>query len=100
MNVEQFYPLFLKAEKVTIDSRKINTNDIFFAFSGDNFNAAILAEKAMNDGALAAIVEDKSFENAEKNIFFVPSTLEFLQNLAVHHRNQLQIPIIGLTGSN
>ncbi|AYN01707.1 UDP-N-acetylmuramoyl-tripeptide--D-alanyl-D-alanine ligase [Chryseobacterium sp. 3008163] len=100
MNIEQFYPLYLKAEKVTIDSRKINRNDIFFAFSGDNFNAASLAEKAINDGALAAIVEDESFENAEKNIFFVPSTLEFLQNLAVHHRNQLQIPIIGLTGSN
>ena len=100
MNIEQFYPLYLKAEKVTIDSRKISTNDIFFAFSGDNFNAASLAEKAIDDGALAAIVEDKSFENAEKNIFFVSSTLEFLQNLAVHHRNQLQIPIIGLTGSN
>lgn len=100
MNIEQFYPLYLKAEKVTIDSRKICTNDIFFAFSGDNFNAASLAEKAINDGALAVIVEDESFENAEKNIFFVPSTLEFLQNLAVHHRNQLQIPIIGLTGSN
>ncbi|MCI3939092.1 UDP-N-acetylmuramoyl-tripeptide--D-alanyl-D-alanine ligase [Chryseobacterium aahli] len=100
MNIEQFYPLYLKAEKVTIDSRKISINDIFFAFSGDNFNAASLAEKAINDGALAAIVEDESFENTEKNIFFVPSTLEFLQNLAVHHRNQLQIPIIGLTGSN
>jgi len=100
MNVEQFYPLFLKAEKVTIDSRKINTNDIFFAFSGDNFNAASLAEKAIKDGALAVIVEDQSFENKEKNIFYIPSTLEFLQNLAVRHRNQLQIPIIGLTGSN
>jgi UDP-N-acetylmuramoyl-tripeptide--D-alanyl-D-alanine ligase len=100
MNVEQFYPLFLKAEKVTIDSRKINTNDIFFAFSGDNFNAASLAEKAIEDGALAVIIEDENFENKDKNIFYVPSTLEFLQDLSVHHRNQLQIPIIGLTGSN
>lgn len=100
MNAEQFYPLFLKAEKVTIDSRKVNANDIFFAFSGDNFNAATLAEKAIKDGALAVIVEDESFGNSDKNIFYVPSTLEFLQNLAVHHRNQLQIPIIGLTGSN
>lgn len=100
MNIEQFYPLFLKADKVTIDSRKINTNDIFFAFSGDNFNAAKSAEKAIKDGALAVIVEDENFENSDQNIFYVPSTLEFLQNLAIHHRNQLQIPIIGLTGSN
>lgn len=100
MTIEHFYPIYLKAEKVTIDSRKINANDIFFAFSGDNFNAASLAEKAIADGALAVMVEDKNFENENNNIFYVPSTLEFLQNLAVHHRNQLQIPIIGLTGSN
>lgn len=100
MNIEQFYPLFLKSNKVTIDSRKVGKNDVFFAFSGDSFNAATLAEKAIADGALAVIVEQTEFENKDENIFYVPSTLEFLQQLAVHHRNQLTIPIIGLTGSN
>ncbi|MDR6403885.1 MULTISPECIES: UDP-N-acetylmuramoyl-tripeptide--D-alanyl-D-alanine ligase [Chryseobacterium] len=100
MNIEQFYPLFLQSEKVTIDSRKIGKNDIFFAFSGENFNAATLAEKAIENGALAVIVEQEDFENKDNNIFYVPSTLDFLQELAIHHRNQLQIPIIGLTGSN
>ncbi|SEW00542.1 UDP-N-acetylmuramoyl-tripeptide--D-alanyl-D-alanine ligase [Chryseobacterium wanjuense] len=100
MNIEQFYPLFLKSGKVTIDSRKIGKDDIFFAFSGENFNAATLAEKAIDEGALAVIVEQQDFENTDKNIFYVPSTLEFLQDLAVRHREQLDIPIIGLTGSN
>ncbi|NML70559.1 UDP-N-acetylmuramoyl-tripeptide--D-alanyl-D-alanine ligase [Chryseobacterium sp. RP-3-3] len=100
MNIEQFYPLFLKSDKVTIDSRKVGKNDIFFAFSGDNFNAATFAEKAADEGALAVIVEQQEFENKDKNIFYVPSTLEFLQQLAVHHRNHLKIPVIGLTGSN
>lgn len=100
MNIEQFYPIFLQSEKVTIDNRKINKNDIFFAFSGENFNAAIVAEKAIEDGALAVIVEQQDFENTDKNIFYVRSTLEFLQELAVYHRKQLQIPVIGLTGSN
>ena len=100
MNVEQFYPLFLKSNKVTIDSRKIDANDIFFAFSGDNFNAATLADKAIENGALAVIVEQIEFENVDKNIFYVSSTLDFLQKLSLHHRNQLTIPIIGLTGSN
>ncbi|MEY8759519.1 UDP-N-acetylmuramoyl-tripeptide--D-alanyl-D-alanine ligase [Chryseobacterium tongliaoense] len=100
MNIEQFYPLFLKSGKVTIDSRKIEKNDIFFAFSGENFNAATLAEKAIADGALAVIVEQKEFENEEKNIFYTPSTLDFLQNLAIRHRDLLKIPVIGLTGSN
>lgn len=100
MNIEQFYPLVLQAGKVTIDSRKIAKNDIFFAFSGENFNAATLAEKAIDDGALAVIVELPEFENRDKNIFYVPSTLEFLQQLAIYHRNKLSIPFIGLTGSN
>ncbi|WP_294296901.1 UDP-N-acetylmuramoyl-tripeptide--D-alanyl-D-alanine ligase [uncultured Chryseobacterium sp.] len=100
MNIEQFYPLFLQAEKVTIDSRKVGKDDIFFAFSGENFNAATLAGQAVENGALAVIVEHKDFEDASKNIFYVPSTLDFLQALAIHHRQQLDIPVIGLTGSN
>ncbi|GEN76431.1 UDP-N-acetylmuramoyl-tripeptide--D-alanyl-D-alanine ligase [Chryseobacterium hagamense] len=100
MNTEQFYPLFLQAEKVTIDSRKIGKDDIFFAFSGDNFNAATLAGQSIDNGALAVIVEQKEFEDEARNIFYVPSTLDFLQELAIYHRKQLQIPVIGLTGSN
>ncbi len=100
MNAEQFYPIFLQSNQVVIDSRKIKENDIFFAFSGDNFNAAIQAEEAIDNGALAVIVEQIEFENIAKNIFYVPSTLFFLQELALLHRNLLKIPIIALTGSN
>lgn len=100
MNIESFYKLYLQSNKVTIDSRKIEKNDIFFAFSGENFNAATLAKDAIEKGAIAAIVEDKKYEDFEKNIFYVPSTLDFLQSLAILHRNQLSIPIIALTGSN
>jgi len=100
MNAETFYPIYLQSANAVIDSRKIQKNDIFFAFSGENFNAAELSEDAVNKGALAAIVEQPQFENREKNIFYVPSTLDFLQELARLHRKHLQIPVIGLTGSN
>lgn len=100
MNIQEFYTIYLQANKVTIDSRKIEEGDIFFAFSGDNFNAASLAEEAINNGAKAVIVEDKNYENIERNIFFVESTLLFLQELAKFHREKLNIPIIALTGSN
>lgn len=100
MNAEQFYPLFLQSSNVVIDSRKIEQNDIFFAFSGETFNAAALAEEAVKKGALAVIVEQPDYENQEKHIFYVPSTLQFLQELAVYHRQMLTIPVIGLTGSN
>jgi len=100
MNAASFYPLFLKANKVTIDSRTVEKNDLFFAFYGDNFNAAISAEDAVNKGALAVLVEDQTFENTERNIFYVPSTLAFLQELASYHRSHMKIPVIALTGSN
>lgn len=100
MNAATFYPLFLQSANVTIDSRTIQKNDIFFAFSGESFNAASLAEEAIRKGALAVIVEQVAFENIDRNIFYVPSTLTFLQQLACYHRDQLNIPVIALTGSN
>lgn len=100
MNAENFYPIYLQSSNVVIDSRKIGSGDIFFAFSGDNFNAAELADDAIDKGALAVIVEQEQYENTGNNIFYVPSTLIFLQELAKYHRNQLNIPIIALTGSN
>lgn len=100
MDVKNFYFSYFQAGKISIDSRKIENGTIFFAFSGENFDAAIKAEDAIQNGAAAVIVEKKEYENMDKNIFYAPSTLVFLQDLALFHRRQLQIPIIGLTGSN
>lgn len=100
MNISTFYPLFLKAKGVTIDSRKVEAGDVFFAFSGENFDAATLAEDAADKGATAVIVENEKYQNLSRQIFYVPSALKFLQDLASHHRQQLKIPIIALTGSN
>ena len=100
MDVKDFYFSYFQAGNISIDSRKIEKGTIFFAFAGENFDAATKAEDAIRNGAAAVIVERKEYENIDKKIFYVPSTLDFLQNLALFHRRQLQIPIIGLTGSN
>lgn len=100
MNVNEFYPIFLRSANVVIDSRKIGRGDLFFAFSGENYNAAERAAQAIEDGAVAVIVEDEHFSDPQQHIFYVPSTLDFLQELAIFHREKLAIPVIGLTGSN
>lgn len=100
MELNEFYPLFLASKNLQIDSNKVEKNDLFFAFSGDSFNAATKAKDAMEKGAIAVIVEDQKFEDKTSRIFYVPSTLVFLQDLARFHRAQLTLPIIGLTGSN
>ena len=100
IDIREFYSAYFNAGNVCIDSRKIKKGDVFFAFSGERFNAATLAEMAVEQGASAVVVEDKWYADVQKKIFFIPSTLEFLQELALYHREQLKIPIIALTGSN
>ena len=100
MNLSEFYPIYLQSKNVVIDSRKVETGSLFFAFSGDNYNGAEKADEAIRNGALAVIVEDEKYSDTANGIFYVPSTLVFLQQLSVFHRDQLSIPIIGLTGSN
>ena len=100
MNIEELYALYLEGNNVVIDSRKVEKEDLFFAFSGENFDAAKSAQSAIDNGAKAVIVENQKYSNPAHSIFYVDSTLETLQNLARHHRSQLTIPIIGLTGSN
>ncbi|MFY0715057.1 UDP-N-acetylmuramoyl-tripeptide--D-alanyl-D-alanine ligase [Seonamhaeicola sp. NFXS20] len=99
MNTEELHKLFLKCNKVSTDTRKIETNDIFFALKGENFNGNIYAKQALEKGAKYAIVDEKEFVNTP-NIFLVDNVLGALQKLASFHRDYLNIPIIALTGSN
>lgn len=92
MNIEQFYPIYLQCKNVVIDSRKVESGSLFFAFSGESYNAAEKATEARDKGALAVIVEDENYFASENNIFYVPSTLKFLQDLAVFHRDKINIP--------
>ena len=99
MNIEALYNIYSQHYLVDTDSRKIRKNSIYFALKGENFNGNIFAEEAISKGALYSIVDEKKY--ATKNtIILVKDVLETLQNLAKYHRKKLNIPIIGLTGSN
>ncbi len=100
MNTTAIFDLFLANRKVTTDTRNIEKNSIFFALKGANFNGNLFANQAIENGAIAAIVDEKQYENIQKNIFYTENALTALQNLAKAYRNYLKIPFIGLTGSN
>lgn len=91
--------LIKKGCSISTDSRKIEKNCIFFALRGDNFNGNDFVDKALQDGASLAIVDEKSLQG-NKNTLYVDDTLLFLQQVALQYRKELIIPIIGLTGSN
>lgn len=99
MNIAALYKLYTHSLLVDTDTRKIRKNTLFFALKGDNFNGNQFAEKALELGAQYAIVDEEKYKT-QTNIILVDNVLQTLQALANYHRKKLNIPIIGLTGSN
>ena len=99
MKITALYKLYSEHFLVDTDTRSIRKNTIFFALKGDNFNGNTFAEKALELGAIFAIVDEEKYK-LNKNIILVDNVLETLQKLANYHRKQFSFPIIGLTGSN
>jgi UDP-N-acetylmuramoyl-tripeptide--D-alanyl-D-alanine ligase len=99
MSITELYQIYLKYPAVQTDSRKVQQGGIFFALKGDNFNGNIFAAKALDDGAVYAVVDDASVVQDERYIL-TEDVLTALQQLASHHRSQLNIPVIAITGSN
>jgi len=72
---------------------------MFFALKGDKFNANEFAAQALDKGATYAVIDEQKHAVSNKCIV-VSDVLDTLQQLAAYHRKQLNIPVIGLTGSN
>lgn len=98
MTIPELYELFLSTDGVSTDTRTVGENQIYFALKGDNFDGNHFAEKAIESGARFAIIDDDQFHS--ESTILVQDVLRTLQALSSYHRDQLKIPIIGLTGSN
>lgn len=99
MEIKTLHELFLQSSLIDTDTRKIREGSIFFALKGDNFNGNHFASQALEKGARWAIVDEATYANDHRTIL-VEDVLEYLQALANYHRHYINIPIIGLTGSN
>lgn len=99
MELNQLYEAYKQHPTVFTDSRLAKNGGLFFALKGDRFDGNQFALQALADGAHFAIVDDANLAN-EQRCIYVPDVLAALQQLANYHRHQLQIPIIGITGTN
>ncbi len=99
-SIEILYKHFLQHPVVCTDTRKITANCIFFALKGENFNGNLFTSQALNSGAAFVVVDEKIDDERKEKIILVEDVLTTLQYLATHHRKQLNIPVIALTGSN
>ena len=99
MTIKELHNIYLKANSVCTDTRKINDNDLFFALKGDNFDGNKFAKQALEAGAGYVVVDDPNVVKSDRYIL-VEDVLRSLQLLATFHRRYLGIKILSLTGSN
>ncbi|MGG5902569.1 UDP-N-acetylmuramoyl-tripeptide--D-alanyl-D-alanine ligase [Sphingobacterium daejeonense] len=100
MQIAQLYQIYKDFPNICTDTRKISKDCLFFALKGDNFNGNSFAEKALEAGAKYVIVDDSSFYKEDPAYVLVDDVLTALQELARFHRKHLNIPFIGITGTN
>lgn len=99
MDLERLYGIYLKHPIVRNDTRKIVPGCIYWSIRGERFDGNTFAAEALNQGAAYAVVDTPELAVNDRYVL-VEDALEALQALARHHRQQLGIPVIAITGSN
>lgn len=88
--------------KVCIDTRKIEKDNIYFALKGENFNGNEFVKDAFERGASIAIIDEVLYKNTSENfgtIIKVENSEKALLNLAKYYREKLGLKVVGITGS-
>jgi len=100
MKIKDLHSHFLKSTGICTDTRAITKDCLFFALKGANFNGNKFTQEALNKGAYKVIIDEKSYHKNSGETILCENSLNMLQKLASYHRQQLDLPIIALTGSN
>ena len=97
--IRELYRIYRNHRKVSIDSRTIEKNAIFFALKGENYDGNSFAKNAIAKGATIAVIDNPKYKVDDKYIL-VRDSLQTLQDLAKYHRQQMDIPFIAISGTN
>lgn len=98
-SVACLYERYLVHRSIATDSRNIAPHAIFFALRGFRFDGHTFAQQALERGASCVVIDDARYQ-ADSRYILVDNVLETLQGLAMYHRKQLKIPVLGITGSS
>lgn len=98
-DIKKLYAIYKSCKSVEIDSRKIKANQLFFAFKGEHTDGHQYVKNVLEMPGCYAVVDNPEFDFGDKTIR-VENTLDTLQELARYHRDQFDIPVLALTGSN
>ncbi|MCW3116619.1 MAG: UDP-N-acetylmuramoyl-tripeptide--D-alanyl-D-alanine ligase [Chitinophagaceae bacterium] len=91
-------------EHLLLDSRKTYAaaTSVFFALKGPRRDGHLFIQDLYKKGVRNFVIS-KEFDWSlypDANIISVPDSLDALQQLAAVHRQQFDVPVIGITGSN
>jgi UDP-N-acetylmuramoyl-tripeptide--D-alanyl-D-alanine ligase len=89
------------AQGYSIDSRTLQTGELFFAVKGERMDGHEFVEQALGKGAVAAVVRKDHLPRYPviTRLMAVDDTLVALQTLAAAVRRLWAKPLIGVTGS-
>ncbi len=94
-------PGALVSAGVSTDTRTIAPGSAFFALRGERFDGHEFVATALDAGATAVVVDQwEGGTPVSGSVIVVEDTLAALQRLAFWWRSELQIPVVGITGSN
>lgn len=90
---------------ISIDSRNLfdPESSLFFALKSERNDGHRYLADLIQKGVRVFVISDYSYElkkNDQCSFIVVPDTLQALQKLAAWHRDQFNIPVVGITGSN
>ena len=100
MEIKELYKRFLKHPAITTDTRNCLPGSIFIALKGNTFNGNAFAQQALEKGCAYAIVDEPQHADSSGKTILVENCLKTLQQLANYHRRQMNVPVIGITGTN
>lgn len=91
----------LVAKGVSKDTRTLSPGNLYIPLIGETFDGHKFAQDAARQGAVGSLWQQDHPDAPEGvPLILVDDTLLALQRLAVNYRRQLQVRIVGITGSN
>ena len=87
---------------ISTDTRKLVQGNLYVALRGEHFDGAAFIAEAANSGAAAAVVNLDSYQGEPSPcpLLLVEDTRLALGQLAAYWREQFDIPLVAITGSN
>lgn len=84
---------------VAIDSRNVQPGDLFVAIAGKHSDGHLYLAQALKRGAAAVVISKDAYAASVPNYLLVEDGISFIQQFAGWLRRQVNIPVIGVTGS-